>query len=297
MICRDVISRTLELKALGENTFEAVHARPELARVFGGEVMGQALAAAFRTAPAGTVVHSMHTSFLRAGDPGTASRYAVDVRRDGRSFFARGVTATQGDAVIAHMTASFTRPERGLEYQGATLDATLARELPTAAEALASAGDENAAWFTKISTNFGFDFRFDDELPRFATLRGERREPRQQVWMKVLDPLPDDAATHQCALAFASDILLLSSSLPPHGYVVGDPGLQFATLDHAIWFHVPIRLDDWFCYRQNTPRTVGGRALCQGEIFTSDGVLAATVTQEALVRISTAPPHTPAREA
>lgn len=281
---RDVISRALKLKVLSDNTFEAVHARPELARVFGGEVMAQALAAAYRTVPADCVAHSMHTSFLRPGDARRATRYVVDVRRDGRSFSSRGVCASQSESVLVHATVSFTRPGDGFEYQGPRLDVTPADQLPPAAEALAAAGDDNAAWFEKISQNFGFDFRFDGELPRFATLRGEHPEPRQQIWMKVRDPLPPERALHQCALAFASDILLLSSSLPPHGLVVGDPDLQFATLDHAIWFHVPITLDDWFCYRQQSPRAAGGRALCQGEIFTADGTLAATVVQEALIR-------------
>lgn len=282
---RDVISRALELKPLGDNTFEAAHARPELGRVFGGEVMGQALAAAYRTVAASHFAHSMHTSFLRPGDARLATRYVVDVRRDGRSFSSRAVTAIQDGVPIVHVVASFTQAEDGFEYQGPVLDATPADELPPAAEAMAAAGDENAAWFDKISANFGLEFRFDGELPRFATLRGERGEPRQQIWMRVLDPLPDELPIHQGALAFASDILLLSSSLPPHGRVVGDPELQFASLDHAIWFHLPIRLDGWFHYRQHTPRTANGRALCHGEIFTPDGTLAATVTQEALIRV------------
>jgi acyl-CoA thioesterase-2 len=157
--------------------------------------------------------------------------------------------------------------------------------LPTAAEALRAGDDLSVGWYAEVSRRFPIELRFPEELPWLATARGEARPPRQVIWMRSTEPLPDDPALHACAATYFSDLMLLTTALLPHRLSLGDPALQIASLDHAVWFHAPFRADDWLCYEQEGIWAGGARALCRGYLFDRRGTLVATVMQEGLVRL------------
>jgi acyl-CoA thioesterase-2 len=258
-------------------------------RTFGGEVAAQALVAAGRTVPEDRRVHSLHAYFLRPGDPGTPILYMVDPIRDGRSFTTRRVVAVQHGEAIFHLSASFHVAEPGLAHQQPRLSAADPDGLPTIEESLRGVDEQSRGWFERIAEAFPVEVRFPEELPRFATARGERPEPRQRVWLRSAQPLSDDPLIHVCAATYASDLFLLASALPPHGVVIDDPGLQVASLDHAVWFHAPFRADDWLFYDQEGPWAGNARALCRGAFFDRHGTLVASVVQEGLVRVRRPP--------
>lgn len=241
-------------------------------RVFGGEVAGQALVAAARTVDAARTVHSLHAYFLRPGDPTRPILYQVDPIRDGRSFTTRRVLGIQHGEAIFTLSASFQVHEDGLHHQLPVLDATAPEDLPAAGTV---PGRED--WFAR----FPIELRFPDGPPGL----GGSPEPRQLTWMRSPERLPDDPALHACAATYFSDLLLLSTALRPHQRVLGDPRLQMASLDHAVWFHAPFRADDWLCYQQEGPWAGNARALCRGYLFDRAGTLVATVMQEGLIRL------------
>jgi acyl-CoA thioesterase-2 len=261
--------------------------RPNAAtRTFGGEVAGQALVAAGRTVPADRRVHSLHSYFLRPGDPGSPILYTVDPIRNGRSFTTRRVVAVQHGEPIFHLSASFAVPAEGITHQVPHMSAAAPETLPTAQEAVRDADEGTRAWLTAIAAAFPIELRFPEELPRIANFRGERPEPIQRVWLRSAQPLGEDPLLHVCAATYASDLMLLSSALPPHGLVFGDPTLFLASLDHAVWFHAPFRADDWLFYQQEGFWAGSSRALCRGLLFDQSGTLVATVMQEGLVRVA-----------
>jgi acyl-CoA thioesterase II len=237
-------------------------------RVFGGQVAGQALVAAGRTVPAERAVHSLHAYFVRPGDPAVPIVYTVDRTRDGRAFSTRRVTAIQHGRVIFTLSASFHRPERGLEHQAPMPDAPDPEGLP-----------ERTTGLHPVEIRYAGD-------PARIPGDGRPREPRSMVWLRVRGPLPDDSLVHVCAVAYASDMTLLDSVLLAHGLTWGAEGLSVASLDHAMWFHAPFRADDWLLYAQESPAASGARGLAQGRIFRRDGRLAASVVQEGLIRIA-----------
>ena len=260
--------------------------RPHAAtRTFGGEVAGQALVAAGRTVPADRRVHSLHAYFLRPGDPGSPILYTVDPIRDGRSFTTRRVVAVQHGEPIFHLSASFAVAADGLAHQVPRMTAPPPESLPTAEESLRAADERSRAWLAAITAAFPVELRFPEEMPRVANVRGEPREPLQRVWLRSAQPLGDDPLLHVCAATYASDLLLLSSALPPHAVVIDDPGVFLASLDHAVWFHAPFRADDWLFYEQEGFWAGHSRALCRGALFDRAGTLVATVMQEGLVRV------------
>jgi acyl-CoA thioesterase II len=249
-------------------------------RVFGGEVAGQALIAAARTVAADRRVHSLHAYFLRPGDPSRPILYQVDPARDGRSFTTRRVVGIQHGEPIFVLSASFQVTEPGLSHQVPELTAAAPEELP---DPVTGTEDPRArVWLEQLARTFPIELRFPDGLPRVDR---SARPPRQTVWMRSADPLPDDPALHACAATYCSDLMLLSTSLLPHGLMLGDPRLQIASLDHAVWFHAPFRADDWLCYEQEGPWAGGGRGLCRGSLFDRGGTLVATVMQEGLIRV------------
>jgi len=255
-------------------------------RVFGGEVAAQALTAAARTVTdPDRTVHSLHAYFLRPGDPGRPILYQVDPIRDGRSFTTRRVVGIQRGEPIFTLSASFQVHEAGLAHQVPALAEPDPDALPTATDAVRDADEVTAAWLKGVHRTFPLELRFPDGLPRVATARGEARPPRQVVWMRSTEPLRDDPALHACAATYFSDLLLLPTALLPHRVLLGDPRLQIASLDHAVWFHAPFRADDWLCYEQEGPWAGGGRALCRGSLFDRHGTLVATVMQEGLIRV------------
>ncbi|GAA0330142.1 acyl-CoA thioesterase II [Streptomyces olivoreticuli] len=262
--------------------------RPSLVpRVFGGQVAAQALVAAGRTVPEDRLPHSLHSYFLRPGDPEVPIVYTVDRIRDGRSFTTRRVVAVQHGRPIFHLSASFQTHEEGLEHQEPMPAAPDPLSLPTAAEML----PRHAHRFADpqlldrlLDARAAVDLRYADEPP-FAKV-GEPREAKSQVWFRTNGKLADDPLLHICLATYVSDMTLLDSVLLAHGrggWAVGD--VVGASLDHAMWFHRPFRADEWLLYDQESPSASGGRALARGRIFTESGALAVSVIQEGLVRV------------
>jgi acyl-CoA thioesterase-2 len=235
--------------------------------VFGGQVAGQALVAAGRTVPEDRAVHSLHAYFIRPGDPVVPIVYTVDRTRDGHSFSTRRVTAIQHGRAIFTLSASFHRPETGLEHQVPMPDAPDPEGLP-----------ERSTRLRPV------EIRYAGEPPWSRGNGLAAREPRSMVWMRARGPLPDDALFHVCAVAYASDMSLLDSVLLAHGLSWDAEGLAAASLDHAMWFHGPFRADEWLLYAQESPAASGARGLAQGRIFRRDGRLIASVVQEGLIR-------------
>jgi len=277
----DQLLSILDLEGLEENLFRGLSPQVGWQRVFGGQVIGQALVAACRTVEDRTA-HSLHAYFLRAGDPSVPIIYEVDRIRDGGSFSTRRVVAIQHGHAIFSMAASFQKEEAGLEHQMAMPDVPPPEDLPSEAELKAKFIDKlpepvKAYWEHERP----IEIRPAD-LSRYFS--AETRDPSQQVWIKATGDLGDDLALHQCVLAYASDFTLLDTALVAHGRFVFDPNLMLASLDHAIWFHESFRADDWLLYVQDSPSSGGGRAFCRGTLFTRDGRLVASTAQEGLVR-------------
>lgn len=279
----------LDLDPVETNYFRGVSPNDRWQRVYGGQVLGQALVAASRTVE-GRLCHSLHAYFLRAGDPRRPILYEVDRSRDGRSFSARRVVAIQHGAPIFTMSASFETAEAGLEHQSAMPDVPWPEELKSEqqwrSEIVSRLPEHVRDWFMRARP-----IEFRPVLPE-NRFRAEKQKPKQIVWFRAVAPLPDSHALHQCVLAYASDMTLLDTSLLPHGYTLFAPELQLASLDHAIWFHRPFRADEWLLYVQESPSAAGTRSFNRGEIFRRDGVLAASVAQEGLVRLRASPPGT-----
>ncbi|MFI1971783.1 acyl-CoA thioesterase II [Streptomyces cinnamoneus] len=278
----------LDLEQIEQDIFRGTTDRPILVpRVFGGQVAAQALVAAGRTVPDDRAAHSLHSYFLRPGDPAVPIVYTVDRIRDGRSFTTRRVVAVQHGQPIFHLSASFQTYEEGLEHQEPMPAAPDPASLPTAAETLgAHAGLLGGPDVVRriLEAREAVDLRYVDGPP-FASV-GEPREPKSQVWFRTNGKLADDPMLHVCLATYVSDMTLLDSVLLAHGrggWAVGD--VVGASLDHAMWFHRPFRADEWLLYDQESPTAQGGRGLARGRIFTQDGRLAVSVIQEGLVRI------------
>jgi len=271
----------LDLEPLERNLFRGRSPQTGWQRVFGGQVIGQALVAATRTVE-GRSPHSLHGYFMLPGDPSVPIIYDVDRIRDGRSFATRRVVAIQHGHAIFSMSASFHREEEGFEHQMDMPDAPRPSELPDERmlkERLLPAMPEPIRNY--------FERERPIELRHADPMRYVDGEPRglgQNVWIRATGPLPDDAAVHQCVLAYASDMTLLDSSLAPHGASVFSSDIQAASLDHSLWFHRPFRADQWLLYVQDTPFAGGARAFTRGRIYTEAGELVASVAQEGLVR-------------
>ncbi|KNB49595.1 acyl-CoA thioesterase II [Streptomyces caatingaensis] len=277
----------LDLERIEEDIFRGTSRDAVIPRVFGGQVAAQALVAAGRTVPEDRPPNSLHAYFLRPGDPGRPIVYTVDRIRDGRSFTTRRVVAVQHGRPIFHLSASFQVHEEGLEHQEPMPAAPDPSALPTAAEMLPRyagllGGPE--VLDKLLEARAAVDLRYADEPP-FASV-GEAREPRSQVWFRTNGKLADDPLLHVCLATYVSDMTLLDSVLLAHGrggWAVGD--VVGASLDHAMWFHRPFRADEWLLYDQESPTSQGGRGLARGRIFTVEGSLAVSVTQEGLVRV------------
>ncbi|MGZ4741359.1 MAG: acyl-CoA thioesterase, partial [Ilumatobacteraceae bacterium] len=250
-------------------------------RVFGGQVAGQALVAATRTIEdSGRQVHSLHAYFLRPGDPTVPILYEVDRIRDGRSFTTRRVVAIQHGRAIFNLQASFHVHEKGPDHQP-TMPADLPapESLPDFKTRMEPFKDRMGPWFDRPRP---IDIRYIDRDP---FTRRDNPADGQRVWMRADGRLPDDPTLHACIVTYASDFTLLDTSLLPFGLSWDSPGIQMASLDHAMWFHRSFRADDWLLYDQRALSTSAGRGLAGGAIYSSDGTLAVTVVQEGLARI------------
>jgi len=250
-------------------------------RVFGGQVLAQALVAAQRTIPADRIVHSMHGYFLRPGDIDMPITFSVDRIHDGRSFSTRRTQAYQDGMPILSMIASFQDQDPGLDHQ---IDMPTGlpdpESLPTAGEVLAGLDHPVArAW----STERAFDLRHVPS-PIYLSVEGGNVS-HQAVWLKTIGPMPDDENLHRAALVYASDYSIQESVLRAHGLPWITPGMKVASLDHAMWLHRFGRVDEWMLYVQESPNAIGGRGLATGRIYRRDGVLLATVAQEITVRV------------
>lgn len=272
----------LDLERIDVNIFRGLSPRDRWQRVFGGQVLGQALVAATRTVE-GRACHSLHAYFLRPGDPKAPILYEVDRARDGGTFTARRVVAIQNGQQIFNMAVSFQVEEKGLEHQMAMPKVpdpdTLPSEKQRRIEIASDMPDEARAWFLRERP---IEIRAVDPPDRF---KPGKHPPHQTVWLRATGPMPDNASMHQCVLAYASDMTLLDTCLLPHGYSVMSPSMQLASLDHAMWFHRPFRADEWLLYVQESPSASGARGFNRGEIYTRDGALVASVAQEGLIRV------------
>jgi acyl-CoA thioesterase-2 len=250
-------------------------------RVYGGQVLAQSLVAATRTVDPTRVAHSLHGYFLRAGEITLPITFSVDRLRDGRSFSTRRVQAYQNGEPIFSMIASFQDVDPGLEhFESMPSDITPPEQLPSAAELMGDNPHPVAQYWSKARP---FDLRHV-EKPIYFSVDGEK-VAKQAVWLMALGDLPDDANLHQAALAYLSDYTILESIYRRHGIAWSHPGLKSASLDHAMWFHRPVKVDEWLLYVQNSPSAQGGRGLAMGHIYTREGVLVATVAQEGMVRV------------
>jgi acyl-CoA thioesterase II len=254
----------------------------ERQRIFGGQVAGQALVAAGRTAPADRGVHSLHSYFLRPGDPRAEIRYAVDRIRDGRSFTTRRVVAWQRrkgeDVAIFALTADFHAGEEAVAEHCLPMPEVPGPEsLPGTDEIVAKHG-ERAAWMSAMGR--AVDQRFLQDP--FSAPPKVPPATQTRTWLRVAGELTDDPVVHAAALTFVSDLTLLSAGFARLGG--GWPDFIGASLDHAVWFHRPVRADDWFLYETDSPAASSGRALCFGQIWAADGTHVATVAQEGLIR-------------
>jgi acyl-CoA thioesterase II len=275
--------RQFELERLEVNLFRGESRDTGSPQVFGGQVLGQALKAATSTIEDGREVHSLHAYFLRRGDFIKPIVYSVDRSRDGGSFSARRVVAIQNGEQIFICSASFQTPEKGLEFQVSAPAVPKPEELkpfakPAPAE-LEKLPEKLRRW---LEIERPFEFR---PVQTYNPLAPVATNPVRQVWIRAVDKLPDDLALHRCLLAYVSDYWLLDTSTMPHGSSFLRGNLIMASIDHAIWFHRPARVDDWLLYSLDSPSSSGARGFARGSFYTRDGVLVASTAQEGLIRL------------
>ncbi|WP_231988181.1 acyl-CoA thioesterase [Nakamurella panacisegetis] len=276
--------RLLDLERLEDNLFRGVSPENSTMRVFGGQVAAQALTAAGRTVPPDRRVHSLHAYFLRPGDPRVPIVFDVDRTRDGQSFTTRRVIAIQHGKPIFTLSSSFQLDQPGVDHSDPMPVVPRPETLPTFAERMQAA--PQPAGLGRVPRPF--DVRYVNDPP-WASDAEPRSEVRNQVWFRSFGALPDDQLLHVCMLAYLSDLTLLDSILATHGLGWSTSRLSLASLDHAMWFHRPIRVDDWVLYDTHSPSASGSRGLAMGHFFAADGAMLATVVQEGLVRVGVAP--------
>ncbi|HEV2362983.1 MAG TPA: acyl-CoA thioesterase II [Caulobacteraceae bacterium] len=260
------LTDTLALERIEVNLFRGRAPQSQGPRIFGGLVIGQALAAAYKTIE-GRLCHSLHCYFIRPGDPAIPILYEVDRARDGRSFTTRRVTAIQHGEQIFNLAASFQVEEPGLEHQDPIPDVPAPEELP----------EENGwgDWPRPIEMR---------PVEAWDRTRPTAAPPFQNIWMRAAHPIGEDAAVNQAVIAYASDMSFLSTAMRPHAMFWHTAGLQTASLDHAVWFHRRANFNDWHLYAQKSPSAAGGRGFNLGEIYDRGGRLVASTAQEGLIR-------------
>ena len=274
----------LDLEPLEHNLFRGRSPQVGWQRVFGGQVIGQALVAASRTVEEGRFVHSLHGYFMRPGDPSVPIIYEVDRIREGKSFTTRRVVAIQHGHAIFSMSGSFQLPEEGLEHQAEMPDVPDPDDLMSEDQlkqmVMASAAPDSVKAYWQRERPI--EMR-PVSLKHYVSR--EPLDPVQHVWFRATGPVPDQRAIQKCVLAYASDMTLLDTSLFAHGRSIFDRDLQVASLDHARWFHRPVQVDQWLLYAQDSPNASGSRGFNRGSIFSRDGRLVASTAQEGLIRL------------
>jgi acyl-CoA thioesterase II len=277
----------LDLEELELNIFRGTSRSIGSSRVFGGQVLAQALVAAGRTVPGERRPHSLHGYFILPGDVRAPIVYFVDRLRDGKSFTTRRVTAIQHGQAIFNMAASFQIDEDGVEHQLEMPSVPPPEELPRELDLIRSIADRIPERLREVYTeDRPIEMRPVDPVDPFNPRSGP---PVKHVWLRAIGQMPDEDLAHQSVLAYASDYGLLGAALLPHGLSFQMPRLQAATLDHALWFHRRFRVDEWLLYTMDSPAAAGARGFTRGSIFTRDGVLVASVAQEGLIRLRDEP--------
>jgi acyl-CoA thioesterase-2 len=278
----ETLLATLDLETLEHNLFRGTSPDIGWQRVFGGQVIAQALMAAQRTVDADRFVHSLHAYFMRPGDPSVPIVYQVERIRDGSSFATRRVVAIQHGKAIFSLSASFQVEEDGFDHQ-ITMPAV------TPPEQLMGEKEFKEIFLPKAPASVRR--YWDQERPieirptsLVHYLTKDKLEPRQDIWVRTVGNVPQDRHYQAAVLAYLSDMTLLDASLYPHGISLFDPTLQAASLDHAMWFHRPAQFDDWLLYSQDSPSASGARGMTRGSIYSRSGILIASVAQEGLIR-------------
>ena len=272
----------LVLEELDLNLFRGPRPRTERQRVFGGQVAAQAVVAATRTVDPELRIHSLHSYFLRPGDPAVPIIYDVERIRDGRSLATRRVLARKHGRPIFYLSCSLQVPEEGLTHQDRMPDVIPPDMAVPIAELVKRRGPEAAEeWQREWS---GLDARYVG-TSALGLAEDPDRPARAQLWLRVDGDLGENELDHTAAFAYASDLTLIGAALVPHDIVITSPRLQAASLDHAVWFHRPFRADEWWLYDQVSPFAGGGRGLSTARVFTESGELVATVAQEGLIRV------------
>lgn len=279
----DELVDLLDLEQLEVGLFRGSQpAESSLTRVFGGQVAAQAVMAAQSTVAEDRHIHSLHVYFILGGDPSIPIVYDVEHVRDGGSFATRRVAARQHGEIIFYMTASFQRAEDGWDHQDQMPEVSAPEDTISLAEVVAAVSPERVQEWKREWSSFDLryigDNRAEDDTTR-ATVPAVQR-----LWFRADGTLPDSQLVHNAAFTYISDFSLLGVALLPHGVIIGSPKVQPASLDHVIWFHRPIRADQWLLYDQTSPSASGARGLSTARVFTADGTLVATVAQEGLIR-------------
>ena len=276
--------KLLDLEHLEENLFRGQSENIGGPRVFGAQVIGQALTAAVRTVPSKRFVHSLHAYFLRPGDMEYPIIYDVERTRDGGSFTTRRVVAIQKGEPIFDMALSFHKKEKGPSHQIDMID------IPGPEECISEL-EVKKKMIDKVPLKYR-DFFLRERPIEIRNLPGEgmfeepkKKPPHKHVWMKAVGKIPDDVVQHQAILAYASDMGLLSTSMNPHRLSFAKGNVMSASLDHAVWFHRPFRADEWMLYSTDSPSASNARGFNRGSVYTEDGVLVASAVQEGLMRI------------
>ena len=273
----------LELEQIEENLFRGSSQDLGFGAVFGGQVVGQALSAASRTVPPDRLVHSFHCYFLRPGDATRPIVYDVEATRDGRSLSSRRIRAVQGGRTILFMGSSFHLEEEGLDHQDPMPEVPGPESLESAV-----AFARRHRHLIPEAMRDTFTCEMPIEVRPVQTVdptEPQRTAPRRQVWLRAAGDIPDSPSVHRYLLAYASDFNFLVTALQPHGRIWWEPTLKMASIDHSMWFHRPLRVDDWLLYDVDSPSAAAARALVRGRLFSRDGTLVASTAQEGLIRV------------
>ena len=280
----EILTESLALERIEVNTFRGVSPEDGPGRIFGGQVIAQSLLAAYETVE-DRICHSLHCYFIRPGDPRIPILFEVDRSRDGGTFTTRRVIAVQNGKQIFNLAASFQVAEDGFEHQAPMPAVRSPDDMAAEAEAHKKA----------VLDGMSEEMRRMMNRPRPIEMVGRDNygfgrkpkpsEPKSDTWVRAVAPIGDDARMHQVILAYASDMNLLSTAMRPHGVAWQTPGLQSASLDHAMWFHKASNFNDWHLYTQDSPSASGGRGFVRGAIYGQHGTLVASVAQEGLMRL------------
>jgi acyl-CoA thioesterase-2 len=273
----------LGLESIGVNRFRGRCQDLGFPNLFGGQVLGQSLSAAGQTLPQGEwAPHSLHAYFLRAGNVIDPIEFEVDCVRDGRSFATRQITASQKGKAILTMICSFQHPEEGFEHQDTMPDVKGPEGILSQLELSRMFKDQFPDSVRDIFTaDKPIEMRDPNPINIFAP---KKEAPIKHVWMKADAELTGDLMQHACVLTYATDFNLIGASMMPHGVSFYQKDMQVASLDHSVWFHRPVKMDEWLLYSIDSPSASSSRGFCRGQVFNQKGEMVASVAQEGLIR-------------